>query len=237
MQAIFYVSTMSIGLLPRSLTLPKTSLRLGGELCIPRACSAAHRMLARMIPYKEAHITPFPSLSLDMWPGRYLRIVKIRHGRRTSTAAGRPPIPPQHDHALSIFLPLVFLLCSILRPVLVRMRLRNPCLRMRISRDGRFMFMCRRGPQRICEPAPASAGCDVIAVLGTTSAIPVPPTASAAAADAGAGVKALGMRGPAAGLLAKMLGGAAIPGRRLGREEKDLCRLQRSRQSVIFCAG
>lgn len=106
---------------------------------------------------------------------------------------------------------------------------------MRISRDGRFMFMYRRGPQRICEPAPASAGCDVTAVLGTMSASPVPPTASAAA-DAGAGVKALGMRGPAVGLLAKMLGGAARPGRRAGREEKDLVRLQRSRQSVIFRA-
>lgn len=93
---------------------------------------------------------------------------------------------------------------------------------MRISRDGRFMFMYRRGPQRICDPAPASAGFDVIAVLGTMSATAVAPTASAVVVVAAAGVKALGMRSPAAGLRAKMLGGAAMLGRRVGREEKDL---------------
>lgn len=92
---------------------------------------------------------------------------------------------------------------------------------MRISRDGRFMFMYRRGPQRICEPAPASAGCDVTAVLGTTSAVAA-PTASTADVVVAAGVKALGMRSPAAGLRAKMLGGADMPGRRVGRDEKDL---------------
>lgn len=106
------------------------------------------------------------------------------------------------------------------------MRLKNPCLRMRISRDGRFMFMYRRGPQRICEPAPANAGCDVIAVLGTTSTIaddPPPTAASATAAAVGPiVVAALGARSPAVGLLAKMLGGAERPGRRIGREEKDL---------------
>lgn len=147
----------------------------------------------------------------------------------------KPPMPavrgPQpdapfvhlpHNQALSIFLPLVFLLCSILRPVLVRMRLRNPCLRQRISRDGRFMFMYRRGPQRICEPAPASAGFDVIAVLGTTSTAAAAPTASAAAAPVAAGVKPPGARMPAAGLRAKMLAGADTHGRRIGREEKDL---------------
>lgn len=89
---------------------------------------------------------------------------------------------------------------------------------MRISRDGRFMFMYRRGPQRICEPTPASAGCDVTAVLGTTSA--VAPTASVVAAVVG--VKALGARRPAAGLRAKRLGCADRPGRRAGRDEKDL---------------
>jgi hypothetical protein len=95
---------------------------------------------------------------------------------------------------------------------------------MRISRDGRFMFMYRRGPQRICEPAPASAGCDVIAVLGTTSAISDPATASAApVVVACVGEKAVvGARRPAAGLRAKMLGCADMPGRRIGREEKDL---------------
>jgi hypothetical protein len=124
------------------------------------------------------------------------------------------------NQALSCFLPLVFLLCSILRPLFVRMRLRNPCLRMRISRDGRFMFMYRRGPHRICEPAPASPGCDVIAVLGTTSAIPDPIAASAAAC---VGMKVpVGARDPAAGLLVKMLGCAEMPGRRIGKEEKVL---------------
>lgn len=98
------------------------------------------------------------------------------------------------------------------------------------------MFMYRRGPQRICEPTPARAGCDVTAVLGTTSAVPAaaPPTASAAAVVVAVGVKALGMRSPAAGLRAKMLGGADMPGRRIGREEKDLfeCTLH---QSEIPC--
>lgn len=106
---------------------------------------------------------------------------------------------------------------------------------MRISREGRFMFMYRRGPQRICEPTPASAGCDVTAVLGTMSAVAAPPpTASAAPVVVATGVKALGMRSPAAGLLAKMLGGADMPGRRIGREEKDLvgCVV---RQSGIPC--
>lgn len=93
---------------------------------------------------------------------------------------------------------------------------------MRISRDGRFMFMYRRGPQRICEPTPASAGFDVIAVLGTTSAISPPNAAASVAAAVADGVKALGMRRPAAGLRAKMLDGADMPGRRVGREEKDL---------------
>lgn len=62
-QAIFYVSTMLAGLLPRSLTLPKSFRRLGGELCIPHACNALHTMLARMIPYTEAQIY---SLSLPV---------------------------------------------------------------------------------------------------------------------------------------------------------------------------
>lgn len=149
---------------------------------------------------------------------------RISQHRRIPWPAGSGPRPdssPSHQ-ALSCFLPLVFLLCSIFRPVLVRIRLRNPCLRMRISRDGRFMFMYRRGPQRICEPAPASAGFDVIALLGTTSAVAAAPTASAVVVVAAAGVKALGMRGPAAGLRAKMLGDAAMLGRRVGREEKDL---------------
>lgn len=88
---------------------------------------------------------------------------------------------------------------------------------MRISRDGRFMFMYRRGPQRICEPMPASAGCEVTAVLGTTSAA----AESAVVVVAAVGVRALGMR-PAAGLLVKMPAGADRPGRRIGREEKDL---------------
>lgn len=145
---------------------------------------------------------------------------RISQHRRIPLSAGSAR---QLSHqALNCFLPLVFLLCSIFRPVLVRIRLRNPCLRMRISRDGRFMFMYRRGPQRICEPAPASAGFDVIALLGTTSAVAAAPTASAVVVVAAAGVKALGMRGPAAGLRAKMLGDAAMLGRRVGREEKDL---------------
>lgn len=164
------------------------------------------------------HTLPFP-LSLELWVSRSCEAPDASH-----TSLARRPVPShRHNQALNVFLPLVFLLCSILRPVLVRMRLRNPCLRMRISRDGRFMFIYRRGPQRICEPTPASAGFDVIAVLGTTSAIAAAaPTVSAVAPVAAAGVKAPGIRRPAAGLRAKMLAGADMHGRRIGREEKDL---------------
>lgn len=181
---------------------------------VPYICSALNTMLMHAMGTQTHTHTPslFLSLSLEIKPGVYPSIVK---------SLG-PPARQLSHQALNCFLPLVFLLCSILRPVLVRIRLRNPCLRMRISRDGRFMFMYRRGPQRICEPAPASAGFDVIAVLGTTSAVAA-PTGSAVVVVAAAGVKALGMRRPAAGLRAKMLGDAAMLGRRVGREEKDLC--------------
>lgn len=231
-----YVSAMQLELLPCSLSPPESSHRLGESRSnAPRACSTLQAMLLRTI---GTHVLP-SSLCLSrssqacISQHRKNRLASLTRGTSRTHAAPHPPQP--NNQALSIFLPLVFLLCSILRPVLVRIRLRNPCLRMRISREGRFMFMYRRGPQRICEPAPASAGCDVIAVLGTTSAVAVPPTASAAAAAvvvAAAGVKALGMRSPAAGLRAKMLGGADRPGRRVGREEKDLGRCA-VRQSEI----
>lgn len=164
------------------------------------------------------------SLSVSLWRSSQASIPQHRKIPWPDGPGPRPdsPLAPGVNQALSCFLPLVFLLCSILRPVLVRIRLRNPCLRMRISRDGRFMFMYRRGPQRICEPTPASAGFDVIAVLGTTSAVAPPSAAVSAAAAVADGVKALGMRRPAAGLRAKMLGDAAMLGRRVGREEKDL---------------
>lgn len=185
---------------------------------VPRACHilqtiSMHRV--RCISAQSKHGASFPSQNLARC-GHPI----ILEPHRPAGPRPQPPLPAP-TQALNIFLPLVFLLCSILRPLLVRIRLRNPCLRMRISRDGRFMFMYRRGPQRICEPTPESAGCDVTAVLGTTSAVAAAASAAAAAVVA-VGVKALGMRSPAAGLLAKMLGGADTPGRRIGRDENDL---------------
>lgn len=179
-------------------------------------------MLMQQWVHKHTHTFSF---CLSLWRSSQASIPQLRKIPWPDGPGPRPdsPLAPGVNQALSCFLPFVFLLCSIFRPVLVRIRLRNPCLRMRISRDGRFMFMYRRGPQRICEPTPTSAGFDVIAVLGTTSAAVVAPTASAVVVGAAAaGVKALGMRRPAAGLRAKMLGDAAMLGRRVGREEKDL---------------
>lgn len=124
------------------------------------------------------------------------------------------------DHALNLFRPLANLLFKILRPVLDRSRLRNPDRRFLINRDGRFMFMYRRGPHRIWEARPHSAGLEVMDVLGTMSA---------AAAEASAlSVVVVGWSKLVVivvGLLLKMeevVGEEAVLGRRRGREEKDL---------------
>ena len=59
------------------------------------------------------------------------------------------------------------LLASSLHPFLVRFRLRNPCVLARLSRLVRAVV--GRGPHLIWEATPPSAGCDVMAVLGTRS--------------------------------------------------------------------
>lgn len=118
-------------------------------------------------------------------------------------------------HALNVFLPLDFLRNRSFRPERVRSRLRNPCLRIRTSREGLFMFVARRGPHRICV-AP-SAGCAVIADLGTTS-----DAAVSADSPVVVGVKVVVWRrvvGRRLKMLAPLLGKL---GRRVGREEKDL---------------
>lgn len=96
------------------------------------------------------------------------------------------------------------------------MRLRKPCRRARISREGRFMFRHLRGPQRIC--VCASAGCVVIADVGTRSAVHV----DVEVAVVGEGVKsAVLVCRRVVGLRLKMvLSGRA--GRRRGKEENDL---------------
>lgn len=230
-----YVATLPIERLPRSLCRAFRAFRVEAVVMY-RARSGVLRMSAHEIPLEHTvslHISQSLCRDLASQVGRYRRFVRILSDQPDQTpepdATAPPLLTPSSstptNQALSCCLPLVFLLWSILRPVLVRMRLRNPCLRMRISRDGRFMFMYRRGPQRICEPTPASAGCDVIAVLGTTSAIADDPPPTAASAPTAVGpivVAALGARSPTVGLLVKMLGGADMPGRRIGREEKDL---------------
>lgn len=231
-QNTVYFAELSTELLPCSLCRVK-------ELSKPRGLSHVPHPQWRPENAYELPLGRTPSIilspSLSSSQGdRYLtsnlqalqaaRTRRYRLERREARAVRTPrPRHPQNQ-ALSCCLPLVFRLCSILRPVLVRMRLRNPCLRMRISRDGRFMFMYRRGPHRICEPTPASAGCAVIAARGTTSAASDPPAAAIDVVAVVVGVKALvlGARRPAAGLRAKMLGCAEMPGRRTGRDEKDL---------------
>lgn len=74
---------------------------------------------------------------------------------------------------------LVRLLCSVLRPVRVRTRLRNPCLRLRTSRLERASVA--RGPQRIC--VAAKRGLEDMAVLGTMSAVVVSGQQAAGASD------------------------------------------------------
>lgn len=85
------------------------------------------------------------------------------------------------------------------------------------------MFIYRRGPQRIWLPMPHSAGCDVIADLGTISAV-------AASVVVAVGVKVVVWR-RVVGLLLKMeVVGMHAFGRREGREEKDLP--DRAKQSI-----
>lgn len=74
-----------------------------------------------------------------------------------------------------------FLRCRILRPVRLRMRVRNPCLRLRTRRLLRSRF--GRGPQRIWKPRP-NAGCEVTEDRGTRSAT-TPPTVSTGEAASG----------------------------------------------------
>lgn len=86
------------------------------------------------------------------------------------------------------------------------------------------MFMCRRGPHRIWEARPHSAGLDVMDVLGTMSA-------TAAIAFSALSVVAVVLEGWSklaaivVGLLLKMgevVGENDVLGRRRGKEEKDL---------------
>lgn len=80
------------------------------------------------------------------------------------------------------------------------------------------MFSYRRGPHRIwlCW----SAGCADIADVGTISAAAAAVVVSMVVVVA-VGVKHVGRR--VVGRLAKMLAGdEAVPGRRVGKEEKDL---------------
>lgn len=99
------------------------------------------------------------------------------------------------------------------------MRLRKPCRRCRISREGRFMLRHLRGPHRIC--VCTSAGCDVIADVGTTSA--AVEVEVEVEVNVGVGVKSAVVCRRVVGLRLKMvLSGRA--GRRRGREEKDLWR-------------
>lgn len=114
--------------------------------------------------------------------------------------------------------PFALLLINIFFPVLDRSRARNPTRRCRISRDGRFMFMYLRGPHRIWEARPHSAGWEVMDVLGTTSA-----AGPAAAAVRGLVVVGGWRRVVVVGRLLKTgEEGDDVLGRRRGREEKDL---------------
>jgi hypothetical protein len=78
------------------------------------------------------------------------------------------------------------LLCNVLRPVLVRIRLRNPCLRFRTSLLERASVA--RGPQRTC--VAAKTGLVEMAVLGTTSATSQEGAAAAVGAREAVGVEA-----------------------------------------------
>lgn len=93
----------------------------------------------------------------------------------------------------------------------MRNRLKNPCVLLRFSRLVRSIVPgC--GPNRSCVATPASDGCEVTALFGTTSAI-VPSV--------------LGVRRGVKEVWAEVqerntLLGARSVGRRLGREEKVL---------------
>lgn len=124
-------------------------------------------------------------------------------------------------YALSFFFPLTLRRINVLRPSRVRSRLRKPWRRCRTSRDGRFMFRQRRGPQRIWLLAWAKDGCAEMAVLGTRSAVAASAVAAVEGAKAGVG------RRRVVGRLAKMeevcdVVGVVVVGRRAGRMEKDL---------------
>ena len=77
--------------------------------------------------------------------------------------------------------------------------------------------MVGRGPHRICDPAPARAGCDEIEVLGTRSrTVSLPPMEDGVVVVGwkGAVMREVGWR--------KMGRGAEREGRRVGRWEKVL---------------
>jgi hypothetical protein len=80
-----------------------------------------------------------------------------KHQRKTKTK----------NQALKRFRPLAFRRASVLRPDCVLTRLRKPWRRFWMSRVARAMV--GRGPQRIWLAQPASAGCDVMARLGSRS--------------------------------------------------------------------
>lgn len=88
-------------------------------------------------------------------------------------------------------------------------RLRNPARRFWISLLAPAIV--GRGPHRIWVPSPASAGCEVIDDLGTTSA------------DSAVAVVGSRARGQVAGRKVVVdVAGVGREGRRLGREEKAL---------------
>lgn len=76
------------------------------------------------------------------------------------------------------------------------------------------MFMCFRGPHRICEARPQRAGLEVIAILGTMS--------STFPSLVIAGVVVDGSKGAITLLLKTEEEADNVFGRRRGREEKDL---------------
>lgn len=121
-----------------------------------------------------------------------------------------PPALPQIV-PLSLFRPLAFLLASSFRPFLVLILDKNPCLRFWISRLDGFILW-NRGPQRICVPRPARAGCAEMADLGMRSG----EATSDVVVLVGTSLERtlVGAR--------KAAGGEETVGRRVGREEKDL---------------
>jgi hypothetical protein len=112
----------------------------------------------------------------------------------------------------SLFRPFSFLLASNFLPFFVLILDKKPCLRFWISRLDGFILW-NRGPQRICVPRPARAGCAEMADRGTRSRGVVPSTV-VVLVGTNLGKAPFGVR--------KAVRGEESVGRRVGREEKDL---------------